>query len=110
MARPMFDKTHYYLPEIDNEVLTEFVGPFCRLMFGYSNCDREIISVVCAATGNRLDEYEFRRGSVKDVGSQVEKFISKRGGDVSKIALIKDQISRATKAYALRNDLAHGHW
>lgn len=106
----VFDKNHYYFPEPDGKTLTEFVGPFCRLMFAYANFDREIVSVVCAATGRQSDENVFRRGSVKDLGGQVEKFIRKRNGDISEIATIKKQINCAAKAYVLRNDLAHGHW
>jgi hypothetical protein len=79
-------------------------------MFAYANCEREIVNVVCAATGNLSDENEFRRGSVKDFGREVEKFIRKKNGDISEIATIKEQVNSAAKAYTLRNDLAHGHW
>jgi hypothetical protein len=106
----MFDKSHHYFPRFDSAALMEFVGPFCRLMFAYTNCEREIVNVVCAATGNLSDENEFRRGSIKDLWRDVEKFIRKKNGDTSEIAKIKEQINYAAKAYALRNDLAHGHW
>jgi hypothetical protein len=54
----MFDKSHYYFPELDGKALSEFVGPFCRLMFAYANLDREIVNVVC--TDDLLDEGEFK--------------------------------------------------
>jgi hypothetical protein len=98
------------LPNFDNEKLAEFAIPFSRLMFAYSNLDREIVSLVCSATGNPSDENEFIRGSVSKLGRQIEKFISRKGGDISKIGQIKEQINRATEAYTLRNNLAHGHW
>jgi hypothetical protein len=106
----MFDKGHHYFPEFDSAALMEFVGPFCRLMFAYTNCEREIVNVVCAATGNLSDENEFSRGSVKNLGHDVEKFFRKKNGDTPEITNIKEQIHYAAKAYALRNDLAHGHW
>jgi hypothetical protein len=106
----MFDKSHYYFPELDGKALSEFVVPFCRLMFAYANLDREIANVVCAATGDLSDESVFKRGSVNGLGRRVEKFIRGKNGNISEIATIKKQINCATRAYAMRNDLAHGHW
>ncbi len=66
----MFDKSHYYFPELDGRALSEFVGPFCRLLFAYANLDREIVNVVRAATGDLSDESEFKRGSIKGLQSK----------------------------------------
>jgi hypothetical protein len=105
-----FPNDHVLLPNFDNGKLGQFAIPFCRLMVAYSNLDREIASLVRSATGDPSDENEFKRGSVTKLGRQIEKFISRKGGDISRIGEIKEQINCATEAYALRNDLAHGHW
>jgi hypothetical protein len=81
----MFDKSHHYFPRFDSAALMEFVGPFCRLMFAYTNCEREIVNVVCAATGNLSDENEFRRGSVKNLGRDVENSLERRMGILPKL-------------------------
>jgi hypothetical protein len=87
----MFDKSHYFFPELDGKALSEFVVPFCRLMFAYANLDREIVNVVCAATGDLPDESEFKRGSVKELGRRVEEFIKKRMGIFRKLRQSKSK-------------------
>jgi hypothetical protein len=62
------------------------------------------------ALGDEGQRRPWPAGSIKDLGRDVEKFIRKKNGDTSEIAKIKEQINYAAKAYALRNDLAHGHW
>src|ERR1035437_7046881 len=104
-----FDLEHHYFPNFDRAELVDFAIPFCRLMFAFANCDREIMRLVSASTGKSSQEDEFRRGSVAELGEQIEKFIVKHKGDGSQMAAIKRHLSRALASYKLRNDLAHGH-
>ena len=79
-------------------------------MFAYVSLDREIVNLVCAATGIPEHEDEFRRGSVETLSQDMVKFIKKKGGSILQIEEIERQINRAKDAYQLRNDLAHGEW
>jgi hypothetical protein len=101
---------HVLSPDFDNEQLVRFAIPFCRLMFAYASVDREIVKLVCAATGNPEHEDEFRRGSVETLSQDMVKFINRKGGDISRTEAIEKQIDCAKDAYQLRNDLAHGEW
>jgi hypothetical protein len=105
-----FDPQNNYFPDFDDDAISPFALPFCRLMFAYANLDREIARLVSASTGDPSHEDKFRRGSVGDLAEEVETFIRKHGGDVTEIAAIKELLGRSHNSYEIRNLLAHGHW